>query len=151
MSRIVGARVEASASRWEEGGSAWAAAAAPARRERATDTCVPVSELAAAVGVGPRPGPARLRRIVSSQSTTRVGAAVADRPGSVGGCRNAASWDGRGTVRRGAELFATGRDPEHASIAVTQGLLSTMNRVEREGKPYLRLVAGDDQLRDRAP
>jgi heat shock protein HtpX len=29
--------------------------------------------------------------------------------------------------------FATGRDPEHASIAVTQGLLSTMNRVELEG------------------
>jgi heat shock protein HtpX len=29
--------------------------------------------------------------------------------------------------------FATGRDPEHASIAVTQGLLSMMNRVELEG------------------
>ena len=29
--------------------------------------------------------------------------------------------------------FATGRDPEHASIAVTQGLLDTMNRVELEG------------------
>lgn len=29
--------------------------------------------------------------------------------------------------------FATGRDPEHASIAVTQGLLSTMDRVELEG------------------
>jgi heat shock protein HtpX len=29
--------------------------------------------------------------------------------------------------------FATGRDPEHASIAVTQGLLETMNRVELEG------------------
>ena len=29
--------------------------------------------------------------------------------------------------------FATGRDPEHASIAVTQGLLATMNRVELEG------------------
>ncbi|MGZ8567733.1 MAG: M48 family metalloprotease [Actinomycetota bacterium] len=29
--------------------------------------------------------------------------------------------------------FATGRDPEHASIAVTEGLLSTMDRVELEG------------------
>jgi heat shock protein HtpX len=29
--------------------------------------------------------------------------------------------------------FATGRNPEHASIAVTRGLLDTMNRVELEG------------------
>ncbi len=29
--------------------------------------------------------------------------------------------------------FATGRDPEHSSIAVTQGLLGMMNRVELEG------------------
>lgn len=29
--------------------------------------------------------------------------------------------------------FATGRDPEHASIAVTRGLLATMKRVELEG------------------
>jgi heat shock protein HtpX len=29
--------------------------------------------------------------------------------------------------------FATGRDPEHSSIAVTQGLLESMNRVELEG------------------
>jgi heat shock protein HtpX len=29
--------------------------------------------------------------------------------------------------------FATGRDPEHASVAVTQGLLGMMNRVELEG------------------
>jgi len=29
--------------------------------------------------------------------------------------------------------FATGRDPEHSHIAVTQGLLETMNRVELEG------------------
>ena len=29
--------------------------------------------------------------------------------------------------------FATGRNPEHSSIAVTEGLLSTMNRVELEG------------------
>ncbi|MEX0833166.1 MAG: M48 family metalloprotease [Actinomycetota bacterium] len=29
--------------------------------------------------------------------------------------------------------FATGRDPEHSSIAVTQGLLDSMNRVELEG------------------
>jgi heat shock protein HtpX len=29
--------------------------------------------------------------------------------------------------------FATGRDPEHASVAVTQGLLDMMNRVELEG------------------
>lgn len=29
--------------------------------------------------------------------------------------------------------FATGRDPEHSSIAVTQGLLDEMNRVELEG------------------
>jgi len=29
--------------------------------------------------------------------------------------------------------FATGRDPEHSSIAVTQGLLDMMNRVELEG------------------
>lgn len=29
--------------------------------------------------------------------------------------------------------FATGRDPQHASVAVTEGLLETMNRVELEG------------------
>ena len=29
--------------------------------------------------------------------------------------------------------FATGRDPEHASIAVTEGLLDALNRVELEG------------------
>src|SRR2546426_9070713 len=29
--------------------------------------------------------------------------------------------------------FATGRDPEHSHIAVTQGLLDSMNRVELEG------------------
>lgn len=29
--------------------------------------------------------------------------------------------------------FATGRDPEHASIAVTEGLLASLNRVELEG------------------
>ncbi len=29
--------------------------------------------------------------------------------------------------------YATGRDPEHSSIAVTQGLLDAMNRVELEG------------------
>jgi len=29
--------------------------------------------------------------------------------------------------------FATGRDPEHSQVAVTQGLLDTMNRVELEG------------------
>jgi heat shock protein HtpX len=29
--------------------------------------------------------------------------------------------------------FATGRDPEHASIAVTQGLVDSLNRVELEG------------------
>src|SRR5690242_17932703 len=29
--------------------------------------------------------------------------------------------------------FATGRDPEHSHIAVTQGLLGMMNRVELEG------------------
>jgi heat shock protein HtpX len=29
--------------------------------------------------------------------------------------------------------FATGRDPEHASVAVTEGLLATMNRIELEG------------------
>jgi heat shock protein HtpX len=29
--------------------------------------------------------------------------------------------------------FATGRDPEHASVAVTRGLLDTLNRVELEG------------------
>jgi heat shock protein HtpX len=29
--------------------------------------------------------------------------------------------------------FAAGRDPEHAHVAVTQGLLDTMNRVELEG------------------
>ena len=29
--------------------------------------------------------------------------------------------------------FATGRNPEHASIAVTEGLLQTLNRVELEG------------------
>ena len=29
--------------------------------------------------------------------------------------------------------FATGRDPKHASLAVTSGLLEKMNRVELEG------------------
>src|SRR5439155_11443203 len=29
--------------------------------------------------------------------------------------------------------FATGRDPQHASIAATRGLLDKMNRVELEG------------------
>jgi heat shock protein HtpX len=29
--------------------------------------------------------------------------------------------------------FATGRDPEHASVAVTEGLLASMNRIELEG------------------
>lgn len=29
--------------------------------------------------------------------------------------------------------FATGRDPEHSSVAVTEGLLATLNRVELEG------------------
>lgn len=33
----------------------------------------------------------------------------------------------------GPNAFATGRDPEHASIAVTTGLLEIMNRVELEG------------------
>jgi heat shock protein HtpX len=34
---------------------------------------------------------------------------------------------------RAPNAFATGRDPAHASIAVTQGLLDQMNRVELEG------------------
>jgi heat shock protein HtpX len=34
---------------------------------------------------------------------------------------------------RALNAFATGRDPEHSSIAVTQGLLEAMNRVELEG------------------
>jgi heat shock protein HtpX len=34
---------------------------------------------------------------------------------------------------RAPNAFATGRNPEHSSIAVTQGLLDTMNRVELEG------------------
>jgi heat shock protein HtpX len=34
---------------------------------------------------------------------------------------------------RAPNAFATGRNPEHASIAVTEGLLETMNRVELEG------------------
>jgi heat shock protein HtpX len=34
---------------------------------------------------------------------------------------------------RAPNAFATGRDPEHSSIAVTRGLLDTMNRVELEG------------------
>lgn len=34
---------------------------------------------------------------------------------------------------RALNAFATGRDPEHSSIAVTQGLLDAMNRVELEG------------------
>ena len=34
---------------------------------------------------------------------------------------------------RALNAFATGRDPEHAAIAVTQGLLDTMNRTEVEG------------------
>lgn len=34
---------------------------------------------------------------------------------------------------RALNAFATGRDPEHSSIAVTEGLLEAMNRVELEG------------------
>jgi heat shock protein HtpX len=34
---------------------------------------------------------------------------------------------------RAPNAFATGRDPDHSSIAVTQGLLEMMNRVELEG------------------
>jgi heat shock protein HtpX len=34
---------------------------------------------------------------------------------------------------RAPNAFATGRDPEHSSIAVTEGLLGMMNRVELEG------------------
>ena len=34
---------------------------------------------------------------------------------------------------RAPNAFATGRDPQHASIAVTEGLLSTLDRVELEG------------------
>jgi heat shock protein HtpX len=34
---------------------------------------------------------------------------------------------------RAPNAFATGRDPDHASIAVTKGLLDMMNRVELEG------------------
>jgi heat shock protein HtpX len=34
---------------------------------------------------------------------------------------------------RAPNAFATGRDPEHSSVAVTEGLLETMNRVELEG------------------
>lgn len=34
---------------------------------------------------------------------------------------------------RAPNAFATGRDPEHSHVAVTRGLLDTMNRVELEG------------------
>jgi len=34
---------------------------------------------------------------------------------------------------RALNAFATGRNPEHSSVAVTQGLLDSMNRVELEG------------------
>jgi heat shock protein HtpX len=34
---------------------------------------------------------------------------------------------------RAPNAFATGRDPEHSHVAVTQGLLDTMDRVELEG------------------
>ncbi|MFN2589415.1 MAG: M48 family metalloprotease [Actinomycetota bacterium] len=34
---------------------------------------------------------------------------------------------------RSPNAFATGRDPEHSSIAVTEGLLEVLNRVELEG------------------
>jgi heat shock protein HtpX len=34
---------------------------------------------------------------------------------------------------RALNAFATGRNPEHASVAVTEGLLEAMNRVELEG------------------
>src|ERR1700726_2527537 len=34
---------------------------------------------------------------------------------------------------RAPNAFATGRDPEHSHVAVTQGLLDMMNRVELEG------------------
>lgn len=34
---------------------------------------------------------------------------------------------------RALNAYATGRDPEHSSIAVTQGLLEALNRVELEG------------------
>jgi heat shock protein HtpX len=34
---------------------------------------------------------------------------------------------------RAPNAFATGRDPEHSSVAVTEGLLDTMDRIELEG------------------
>jgi heat shock protein HtpX len=37
------------------------------------------------------------------------------------------------TPERAPNAFATGRDPEHSSVAVTRGLLDMMNRVELEG------------------
>ena len=36
-------------------------------------------------------------------------------------------------LEQAPNAFATGRNPEHSSVAVTEGLLSTMNRVELEG------------------
>ena len=48
-----------------------------------------------------------------------------ERPAQAAGVR-------RSTTRR-PNAFATGRDPKHAAIAVTTGLLEKMNRVELEG------------------